>query len=176
MDVDITRADREDRRRIMALFELYMYDFSEIVDLDVGDDGRFHPPSIDAYFDDEKGAAFLVRVGGSLSGFVLLSWKSRLTGAPDTRDVAELFVMRRYRRRGVGERVAHELFSRFPGRWEVRQKAENTAAIAFWRSTIARFGDGTFDETVYDDERWRGPVQRFTSRSSPPAPRGDQGA
>lgn len=163
MEFSLSHAGLDDKERIHALFELYMYDFSEIVGLDVGDDGRFHPPSIEPYLDGSSGAAFLMRLEDRLAGFVLLSWKSRLTGDNGIRDVAELFVMRKYRRSRVGERAAHSLFRRYPGRWEVRQKAENTAAMAFWRTTIGRFGDGQFDETVYDDERWRGPVQRFTS-------------
>lgn len=163
MHVELEPARPDDRPRLEALFELYAYDFSEILGLDVGEDGRFARPSLDVYFEDPRAHAFLVRADGRLAGFALVIGRSRLTGASNVHDVAELFVMRRYRRKRVGERVAHALFSRFPGPWEVRQKAENTAAIAFWRRTIARFGDGRYEERLLDDERWRGPVQRFTS-------------
>ena len=50
--------------------------------------------------------------------------------------MAEFFVMRKYRRLGVGRRTAEEIFSRFPGSWTVRQQHTNSAATAFWRSII----------------------------------------
>jgi predicted acetyltransferase len=77
--------------------------------------------------------------------------------------MAELFVMRRHRRCGVGEQVASWLFDRFRGPWEVREKAENQAATAFWRRIIDSYTDGRFQELLLDNERWRGPVQRFNS-------------
>jgi hypothetical protein len=45
----------------------------------------------------------------------------------------------------------------------VRQKAENQAATAFWRRLIGRYTGGQFEELWLDDERWRGPTQRFAS-------------
>ncbi len=52
------------------------------------------------------------------------------------------------------------------GRWEVRQKPENVAATEFWRRAIGRYANGRFDEVLWDDARWRDPVQRFDSSSS----------
>jgi hypothetical protein len=45
----------------------------------------------------------------------------------------------------------------------VREKAENLAAIEFWRRVIGRYTGGCFGEELLDDERWRGPRQRFDS-------------
>lgn len=165
MNVEVTVAGADERARLAALFELYVYDFSEILGLDVGDDGRFHGPPLDAYFGgDARCHAFVVRVDGKLAGFALVQQRSRLDGDESVCDVAQFFVLRRYRRHGVGERAARWLFDRFRGRWEVRQEAKNHAATAFWRRAIARYTGGRFDEIVVADERWHGPVQRFDSR------------
>lgn len=161
MNVQVTAAGTDDRERLRALFELYVYDFSEALGLDVEEDGRFRGPPLDAYGTDPRCHAFLIRVDGKLAGFALVQERSRLTGDETVRDVAEFFVLRRYRRRGIGEQVAGWLFDRFRGTWEVRQKAENVAATAFWRRAIGRYTNGRFDEVTWDDARWRGPVQRF---------------
>jgi predicted acetyltransferase len=79
--------------------------------------------------------------------------------------VAEFFVMRKYRRKGIGAACAAQAFDLFPRRWEVRQLAANAAATAFWRRAIHRYSDGRFEEALLDDERWRGPVQSFTARA-----------
>jgi len=167
MNVEVTVAAPDEQGRLSALFELYMYDFSEMFGLDVGDDGRFRAPPLDAFWTDPRRHAFLVRVDEKLAGFALVQERSRLTGDEGVRDVAEFFVMRKYRRRGVGERTARWLFDRFRGPWEVREKAENQAGAAFWRRAIGRYTGGRFEEIVLDDERWRGPVQRFDSGEAP---------
>jgi len=55
--------------------------------------------------------------------------------------------------------------------WEVRQVMESVAATAFWRRVIGQYTLGAFEETVFDDERWRGPVQRFDNRADRSAER-----
>jgi predicted acetyltransferase len=164
-------AGPDDAGRLGALFELYAYDFSEILGLDVGKNGRFKPPPLEVYWTDPRRHAFLIQVDERLAGFALVQERSHFTGAEAVNDMAEFFVLRRYRRRGVGEHVAGRLFDQFPGPWEVRQRAENHAATAFWRRAIARYTGGRFEEVLWDDERWRGPVQRFESAGQPRQPR-----
>jgi predicted acetyltransferase len=166
VDTQIAPAAPEDRPRLAALFELYAYDFSEMLGLDVGDDGRFSVPALDAYWTDPRRHPFLIRVGEKLAGFALVHQGSRLTGDEEVWDMAEFFVMRRYRRHGVGQQAARWLFEQFRGRWEVRERAENHAATAFWQRAIGRHTGGRFEEVVCDDARWRGPVQRFDSAQS----------
>jgi len=164
LNVEIVVAGQEARDCLAALFELYAYDFSDIMALDVADTGRFAVPPLDAYWADARCHAFLVRVDSKLAGFALVQDRSRLSGEEDVCDMAEFFVMRRFRRRGVGEHVAAWLFNRFRGRWEVRQKTQNVAGTAFWRHAIGAYTGGRFEEVVMDDARWQGPVQRFDSR------------
>jgi predicted acetyltransferase len=171
-NVEIVSADRDARDCLAALFQLYAYDFSDILSLDVADTGRFAVPPLDAYWTDPRCHAFLVRVDSKLAGFALVQERSRLTGDLGVCDMAEFFVMRRFRRRGVGEHVAAWLFDRFRGPWEVRQKARNVAGTAFWRHAIGAYTAGRFEEVAMDDARWHGPVQHFDSRDSAERERG----
>jgi predicted acetyltransferase len=163
MSLEVRAATGDDFARLAALLQLYVYDFSEMLGIDVGDDGRFDAPSLQGYGTDPRRHAFLVWVDGKLAGFAMIHRGSRLTGDESVFDMAEFFVLRKYRRRGVGEHVAGWLFDCFRGPWEVRQKAENQAATAFWRRAIGRYTGGRFEEEVLDDTRWRGAVQRFDS-------------
>lgn len=144
------------------LVDLYVYDFSELLGLDVGEDGRFAFRELSPYFSEAGRHPFFVRAGGKLAGFALVDGRSRVTGTDGTHDMTEFFILRRYRRQGVGERAARAVFDRFPGTWEVRQRPENLPAIAFWRRVIDRHTAGRFREVLWDDERWQGPVQFFT--------------
>jgi len=161
MDVALIEASPAAEPLLDRLNQLYAYDFSEFMGLDVGEDGRFSGGTpIASCWSHAWRHAFLIRAEGRIAGFTILDDQSRITGDPHVADVAEFFVMRRFRRQGVGRLAAFQAFSCSP-RWEVRQTAANVTATAFWRRTIDAFTGGAFTEVVIDDERWRGPVQRF---------------
>ena len=163
MNVQLVPAVRDDEARLAALWQLYVYDLSDRFGFDVDADARFKPRPLDAYFGEPRRHAFLIHADGQLAGFALVDGKSRLSGDPSVWDMAEFFVMRKYRRQRVGERAAVSLFDRFAGTWEVRQRFVNEPATAFWRRIIGRYSAGGFEDLVIDDERHHGPAQRFTS-------------
>src|SRR5262249_27583076 len=92
-----------DQQPILAnMLELYAHDFSEFHELELGVDGRFGYPYLPLYWSDPNRRPFLVRVGGKLAGLVLVKRGSELSGDETVWDMAEFFVVRRYRRRGIG--------------------------------------------------------------------------
>ena len=161
--ISLTPAAKEERVTVANLMQLYSHDWSELGPLDVGDDGRFADYPLDAYWEEDGHHPLLLRVEGKLAGFALILERSRLTGTRGVFDMAEFFVMRRYRRQGVGVAAASAAFDRFPGPWEVRQRRENVAATAFWRRVIARYTGGAFHEVDWENATWTGPVQTFTT-------------
>ena len=50
--------------------------------------------------------------------------------------MAEFFVLRKYRRCGIGSHVALEVWKRFPGQWEVRVIESHISALPFWAPGI----------------------------------------
>ncbi len=164
MHVALNDADSSAEPLLSRLLQLYVYDLSEVVPvgLDVGEDGCFSGgTSIQSCWQEPWRTASVIRVDAKIAGFCILDRRSRLTGSTAVSDVAEFFVLRRYRRHGVGLRAAHLAFDRVPGAWEVRQRTWNTAATRFWRRVIDEYTDGAFTEQRVDDHRWQGPVQTF---------------
>jgi predicted acetyltransferase len=145
--VEVVEAGLVNKPVIARLLELYQYDFTEFEDADVDEHGLFGPGSLDRYWAEVDRHPFLLRVDGKWAGFALVR-------AGDPHDMAEFFVMRRYRREGIGTEFARTLFARFPGRWQVREIQRNEPAQAFWRRAIP---------VPFDEDEWeRGPMQRFT--------------
>ncbi len=166
METRVLAAERSDQEALRNLFQLYTYDFSEILPLDVEETGRFKEEPLEAYWSDAWRFPLLLRVDEHLAGFALVHHRSKLSTAENVWDMAEFFVLRKYRRAGVGTRAAHRIFATYAGEWEIRQRHANVAATAFWRRVISVYTGGSFREELLDDERWRGPVQRFASEAS----------
>jgi predicted acetyltransferase len=161
--ISLDPAGAAERHVLENLFQLYAYDWSELGWLEVGSDGRFSDPALDAYWQGGHHHPFLIRVDGRVAGFALVAARSRLTGTAGVFDMAEFFVMRKYRRQGVGFAAASAAFDRFPGRWEIRQRDENVAATLFWGRVVARYTGGSYQEVRCNDATWVGPVQTFTN-------------
>jgi predicted acetyltransferase len=127
--VEIVPATFGDKVVLRHLIELYAYDFSEFTAEDVDEHGSFGYRYFDHYWTEPDRHPFLFRVDGRIAGFAFVR-----SGGPH--DMAEFFVLRKYRGRRVGLRTARSLFAKFPGDWQVRQLAANAPATAFWRLAI----------------------------------------
>jgi predicted acetyltransferase len=141
-------AESHDAPLLASLFELYAHDLSAAFEMDVGADGKFGSPQLASYWHEpERRFPFLIRVGSQLGGFVLVTRGSPVTSNPADLDVAEFFVLRRYRRSGVGRHIAFRLWDRMPGHWIVRVAERNASALSFWTRVVTDYTAGHFTQT-----------------------------
>lgn len=174
MEVELTVAEPADTAVLRRLMQLYLYDLAAAGGWDVRDDGTFGDAAgIEALWTEPGRTSFLIRVDGKLGGFVLIR-KGTLWSGADAHEIGELFVLRRYRRRGVGRRAAVRVFDALPGVWEVAQMHAHVEAQAFWRSVIRDYTGDRFEEFCASNQTVDLVVQRFdttprSARSGDPA-------
>ncbi|KAA6460216.1 GNAT family N-acetyltransferase [Acidobacteria bacterium AB60] len=159
--VDLVPATSADEPIVANLLQLYIYDFSEIIALEVGADGRFAYPQLPRYWSESSRYPFLAAVHGRWAGLVFV--RAEAEPVP-VWDMAEFFVMRGYRRQGVGTRLAHLAFQRFPGEWQVRVMESNYAARHFWERAIEEFTGRPPESTRADADGGLRHVYRFESK------------
>lgn len=153
-----------ERPLLQRLFELYLYDFSELEHADLDEEGWFVPsarPWLARYWTEPGKHALLLRVDDKPAGFALVDESSPIFGNGNRRFFGAFFVARAYRRRGHGSALALTCFNRFPGAWQVLQVRANESAQSFWRRLIADYAAGNYTE------RWvseREIVQEFDTR------------
>lgn len=167
MQIEVLPATTEDEPVLANLLELYAHDFSEFSDLQIGVDGRFGYEPLPLYWRERTRFPFLVKANGDLAGFVLVQQGSQVSVADQVWDMAEFFVLRGYRRHGVGMRVAHDVWRMFTGRWEVRITDRNLVARAFWKHAVSEF-TGVHAESALTEvagKRWH--VFSFFSNAPP---------
>lgn len=152
---------------IANLMQLYTHDFSELwfdreVEGELGADGRFSDyPSLPLYWTEPTREPWLFRVNGLPVGFALVNDVAH-SRTPIDRAVAEFFVVRKHRRRGVGLAAAHALFGSAWGVWEAATVRRNTGARAFWLRAAETYpGVRDLVEEDHDDALWNGAVLTF---------------
>jgi predicted acetyltransferase len=137
--VSLDVATAADATLLGNLLELYAHELSDVFhEVVLGPDGRFGYPRLPLYWSEpDRRFAFVIRAKGQVAGFALATLGSPATEDPEVLDVAEFFVLRRYRRQGVGQRAARLLWRRLPGRWIVRVAEDNRGGVAFWEKVLA---------------------------------------
>src|SRR5271156_4802387 len=115
MHIEVIAAALDQKSTLANLLELYGHDFSEFLDLEIGPDGRFGYIDLPLYWTEPGRHPFLIHVDGKLAGFAFVK-----AAQQPLWDMAEFFIVRAYRRRGIGTQAAHEVWRRFPGPWRVR--------------------------------------------------------
>jgi predicted acetyltransferase len=154
--VEVIPAPPEQEPVLANMLELYAHDFSEFFDLKLGADGRFGYERLPLYWKEPGRHPFFIKAGGRLAGFVFVRRGSEVSGDEGVWDVAEFFVVRGLRGRGVGTEAAHEVWRKFPGRWEVRVIDRNRRAKEFWARAIKDFIGEAVEPTPFDEggEGW----------------------
>lgn len=164
-DVEIMIAVADERITLTNLMQLYIHDFSEhwsgTTNGDVQNNGRFADYPLDAYWSKPGYIPLLLRIENHLAGFALINSESH-SGHHVEHNMAEFFILRKYRRCGTGTRAAHFIFSQYPGSWETAVARRNGDAFAFWQRAINSHPTvSTIEEMDVQNAAWNGPIIRF---------------
>jgi predicted acetyltransferase len=142
---------RDDQKALIAnLIQLYLYDMTETMPFPVGPDGRFEYD----FFDRFWRFPYLIHSGNDIAGFAFVTDECPLTGRKPCWFMAEFFVLKAYRRRGVGQAAVTAILGRHPGDWHVAVPLANRPAQAFWGTALASHHPTTGD-IVFEGDDWR---------------------
>ncbi len=177
MNIEVIEAKQEDYSTVENLVRFYIYELSGIMGWDCPENGLFggcdelpeywrtQNPLTDAnerWPEGDQGYPFLVRANSRLAGFALIH---QFGNNPEVDyDVGQFFILRKYQRKGVGRFVAHHIFDKFCGNWEVLQMGDNKPAQKFWRKVISEYTSGDYEDSTEHHAEWGDMViQRFNN-------------
>lgn len=135
--LELVPTEREQMPLIRNLYQFYIYESSDWEQEDVEVDGRFyiHDEHLVRYWQEPGWSAQLLLVDGFIAGFLLIE-RSELPGV-DALELADLFILKKYRRQGIGRALATQVLMSGEDNWLVRFYGQDEIALAFWRSVLA---------------------------------------
>ncbi|MFF5865562.1 GNAT family N-acetyltransferase [Pseudomonas sp. NPDC012596] len=150
LPIELLPTTADQAELIRNLYQFYAYESSDWEQEDVEVDGRFyvHEEHLQRYWACEGWSANLVLVDGFIAGFVLVE-RSELPGI-DASELADLFILKRYRRQGIGRAVAQQMLTG-PGDWLLRCYALDPIAVAFCKAVVANL-PRRVQQLVLDDD------------------------
>jgi predicted acetyltransferase len=130
----------------------------------LGEVGHREPDQVAHWFADPAAHPLVIAQSSRLVGFALVvrdstegmasavGARSRAATRSPSYRMAEFFIARPDRGRGIGRDAARLIFDRFAGRWEIIEYLRNPDAVRFWRRVVATYTQGRFDERVVNGE------------------------
>ena len=149
MSFEIYDATKENEKEIILnLMQLYTYELSffedETTNFKLLDNGLYKVSKyIELYWKEEKRHPYILKYNGELAGFVLERFNE-----DDTNEIAEFFVLNKYRKLGAGTFMAKEMFKRYKGKWEIRTLLKNKRAQEFWRKVVKEVSNNNYKECL----------------------------
>ena len=136
---------------IFNLMQLYTYELSffedETTEFVLQDNGLYVVSKYtELYWKEDKRHPYVLKCDGEIAGFVL----ERLN-EEGMYEIAEFFVLNKYRKLGAGTFMANGMFKRFKGKWEIRTLLKNKRAQDFWRKVVRDASNGNFTEQLIRD-------------------------
>ena len=146
MDLELLKAGADHIPVLRRLVQLYLCEIFLFGGWDINDDGTYGDAKrIETFWIDKKRENYLLKVEGKLAGFAMTRSGTYFSGA-DAKEISEFFILRKYRRRGIGKTVAGRLFDGFAGTWEAAVLNTNIPAQHFGRAAIADYTGGAYQE------------------------------
>ncbi len=133
-NVEITEADVKDKEKLKNLFQYYLHDLSEYTDtLNVNSQGKFDNNDVDVFFDEINFIPMKIKVEEEIIGFIFLNHSM---GKVVDYIINDIFILRKYRNKGIGKIVINKLFELYPGKYGLIELIKNKPAIKFWHSVF----------------------------------------
>jgi [ribosomal protein S5]-alanine N-acetyltransferase len=147
-DIQLSFASLNEYPVIQNMARFYAYDMSEYMENEVGwempEDGLYACIDFKKYWETQESFPFLIRYQGELAGFVIID---KLGSDEQVEfNMAQFFIVRKFKRKGIGKWVACHCFDRFKGVWEVMVMPGNTGAYQFWKKVISQYTNHDFTE------------------------------
>ena len=139
MDIALHLMSVDEKYLLIRLMELYNYEFSVYSNDDINEYGYYGYDHIDDYWNEEGRFPYLIRVDGKIAGFALICPHCNYCKEERARSIGEFFVMLKYRRKGIGIKVATQLFNKHRGLWEICYWKNNLLAKQFWEKVVEKY-------------------------------------
>lgn len=151
MNFELIEVNEKDKNIIYNLMQLYTYELSffedETTNFQLLENGLFKLSKyIDLYWKEKERHPFILKCNGELAGFVLQRYNEM-----GMNEIAEFFILNKYRKLGAGTFMANEIFKKYKGKWEVRTLLKNKRAQDFWRKIIKNITNGNYEENLIRD-------------------------
>lgn len=145
MDILLNKVKDEEREILFRLLQYSLFEESENDLNEMNENALFDYSYFDNYFtDDDRDAYFIIEnQTNKLLGFVMVNEHVQMCYKGHS--IAEFLIIPKYRKRGIGKKVAFEIFDKYLGNWEIKPSFNSVKAYSFWKKTVVDYTNNNFE-------------------------------
>lgn len=147
--ISLVPASADQRSVVANLIQLYLHDMTDFMPFPVGSDGRFEYGFLDRFWR----YPYLITHADEIAGFALVVDECPLTGRAPCWFMAEFFLLRAYRGKGLATAAVNLALANHPGQWHIAVPHANPVAQAFWSKALTRQFVHSRNIT-FEDDAW----------------------
>lgn len=161
MEVTIEKALLKEKEIVISLFNYYLYEFSDLMGSELNENGTYlrNTSLIAPYWEKPNHIPYFIKVNGEIAGFIFVRY------FPDEEkllDIDQFFILRKFKRRGVGSKAFELCLKAHNGNWLVRVLKENESGLSFWQSVIGSVTKNNFKHAFEFDRETEMHFFRFS--------------
>ncbi len=162
MDISLKQISSSARAILENLFTYYVYDMSEYTGCGPDQNGiyGFKAEALNSYWTDAEHIPYFILAGADIAGFALIR---KYPNAPETFDIEQFFVLRKFKRQGVGKKALAQILLNHPGKWQIRVLKENSAGLKFWIAAVTNLVGNNYQHELDIDVDLEMHFIRFTA-------------
>src|ERR1700722_2282816 len=159
-----SRKTRDDRRWIESVYRDYLIDLAPAstgIFPALGEIGHRIPDQLMRWYADPSAQVMTILYGDQRAGFAMVNQRLRQSAgvgmaaavgadspsAPSPEySMAEFFIARPWRRRGIGAQAVRLLLDRFTGQWLITEHLLNATAVKFWLRVVSDYTGSKFQD------------------------------
>jgi predicted acetyltransferase len=141
MNIFLERVEILKKNILANLLQLYLHDItSENFSGIEMDEKGLYPYPIDGYFGNDECIPYFIKLDTEIVGFVLIEKPYLvLEKENDSYCISEMFIMNKYKRKGIGKNVALQLFKKHIGKWEIGTLPNSKEVTLFWENVVSEY-------------------------------------
>ena len=145
MEIKLKKITIEDKSLLANMFQLYLYDITRFLDMEMNSHGLYDYAYLDYYWTNPNYEAFFITVDQKIAGFALLNDEFMKLDCSDSHCISEFFILNKYRKNKIGKQVVKMIFDKYRGYWEVRPIPKSPEAKEFWEKVIKEYTNDNFE-------------------------------
>lgn len=148
MNYFLKQAKQEDKEVLFRLLQYSLFEESANSEIEMNENATFSYEYFEQYFDKslDNRWAYLIYGDKKLIGFVMINTYTEKCDKGHS--IAEFMICPKYRRKGIGKKIAMDCFNMHKGNWEVSPYGGNDVAYRFWKKVIGEYTNSNF---IYED-------------------------
>jgi predicted acetyltransferase len=144
MEISIVTVLKDEKEILRNLLEKYDYEFSQYNKLDVNKLGLYGYDYLDNYLTENNRFPYFIKVEDKLAGFIMVD-DYPINGLKTNWSMANLFVMYKYRKMGVGTISVNKMFDMHKGKWGLMYHPKNEISKIFWNKVVGNYTKGKYE-------------------------------